>query len=188
MQKLLADKRLGHGNNLFTLICKHFCGPFRRKFKYPCIETFSLIYLRFKDNIFFIWTRSKTDLEKLLNKLNGKHLSIKIEYEILNLEYWIFESPFFRRKIFIFFLIFGISSKFYFSKKIIKLLFYCIFIDSFCVRTKFNFLCKSSKASLQNLLVFRLITCPAGSDLILIVSLSVFRNLTKLSWFVPLRL
>ena len=29
-----------------------------------------------------MWTGSKTDLEKFLNELNGKHPSIKFEYEI----------------------------------------------------------------------------------------------------------
>ena len=46
------------------------------------MKTFSLIYLRFIDNIFFIWTSNKSDLENFLNKLNAKHLSIKFEYEI----------------------------------------------------------------------------------------------------------
>ena len=59
-----------------------FMDHFERKFIYPFIKTFSLIYLRFIDNMFFIWTGSKTDLEKLLNKLNVKHPSIKFEYEI----------------------------------------------------------------------------------------------------------
>ena len=59
-----------------------FMDHFERKFIYPFIKTFSLIYLRFIDNMFFIWTGSKTDLEKLLNKLNAKHPSIKFEYEI----------------------------------------------------------------------------------------------------------
>ena len=67
------------------------CGPsyanifmdhFERKFIYPFIKTFLLIYLKFIDNIFFIWTGSKTDLEKFLNKLNTKQPSIKYEYEI----------------------------------------------------------------------------------------------------------
>ena len=38
------------------------------------------MYLRFIDDIFFIWTGSKT--EKCLNELNTKHSSIKFEYEI----------------------------------------------------------------------------------------------------------
>ena len=55
---------------------------FERKFIYPFIKTFLLIYLRFIDDIFFIWTGSKTDLEKFLNELNTNHSSIKFENEI----------------------------------------------------------------------------------------------------------
>ena len=60
-----------------------FMDHFERKFIYPFIKTFLLIYLRFIDDIFFIWTGSKTNLEKFLNELNTKHPSIKFEYEIL---------------------------------------------------------------------------------------------------------
>ena len=56
---------------------------FERKFIYPFIKTFPLIYLRFIDDIFLIWTGSKTNLEKILNELNAKHPSIKFEYKIL---------------------------------------------------------------------------------------------------------
>ena len=59
-----------------------FMDHFERKFIYPFIKTFSLLYLRFIDDIFFIWTGSKTDLQKVLNELNTKHPSIKFEYEI----------------------------------------------------------------------------------------------------------
>ena len=54
---------------------------FERKFIYPFIKTLSLIYLTFIDDIFFIWTGSKTDLEKNLNELNREHPSIKFEYK-----------------------------------------------------------------------------------------------------------
>ena len=60
-----------------------FMDHFERKFIYPFIKAFSLMYLRFIDDIFFIWTGSKIDLEKFLNELNSKHSSIKFEYEIL---------------------------------------------------------------------------------------------------------
>ena len=53
-------------------------GPYQHKVHIPI----SLIYLRFIDDIFFIWTDSKTDIEKFLNELNTKHPSIKFEYEI----------------------------------------------------------------------------------------------------------
>ena len=59
-----------------------FMDHFERKFIYPFIKTFSLIYLRFIDDIFFKWTGSKTDLETFLNELSAKHPSIKFEYEI----------------------------------------------------------------------------------------------------------
>ena len=55
---------------------------FKRKFILPFIKTFSLIYLRFIDDIFFIWIGSKIDLETFLNELNAKHPSTKFKYEI----------------------------------------------------------------------------------------------------------
>ena len=60
-----------------------FMDHFKRKLIYPFIKTFSLIYLRFIDYIFFIWTGSKADLEKFVNELNTKFPSTKFEYEIL---------------------------------------------------------------------------------------------------------
>ena len=96
---------------------------------------------------------------------------------------WFFDSIFFRRKIFIS-LIFVISSQFYLSKKSSNCFFIVSLLIVFCVGTKFKFLFKSLKVSLQNLFVLRLITCSAGSNLNLIVSSSVFCNLIKLSWFV----
>ena len=56
---------------------------FKGKLIYSLTKTFLLIYLRFIDNIFFMWTGSKTDLENLLNKVNAKHPSIKFKCEIL---------------------------------------------------------------------------------------------------------
>ena len=58
-----------------SILMEHF----ERKFIYPLLKTFLLIYLRFIDNIFFMWTGSKTDLENLSNKLNSKHPSIKFK-------------------------------------------------------------------------------------------------------------
>ena len=71
LQMLLTDQRLHHVNNLYTLIHKHLYGKLQKKIIYPFIKTFILIYLRFIDDIFVIWTGSKTDLEKCLNKLKG---------------------------------------------------------------------------------------------------------------------
>ena len=59
-----------------------FMDHFERKLIYLFFKIFSLIYLRFIDDIFFISTGNKTDLEKFSNELNTKHRSIKLEYEI----------------------------------------------------------------------------------------------------------
>ena len=83
-----------------------FMDYFERKFIYPFIKTFSLIYLRFIDDIFFIWTGSKTDPEKFLNELNTKHPSIKFQYEISKERIFVFciknnklHTKIFRKKI-----------------------------------------------------------------------------------------
>ena len=54
---------------------------FGKKIIYPFIKEFSLIYLRFIDDIFFIWTVNN-DLMRFLNELNTKHESIKFEHQI----------------------------------------------------------------------------------------------------------
>ena len=69
-------------------ICAHHHTPLhlwinlKKKLIYPFIKGFSLIYLIFIDDIFFIWTGNKKDLMKYLNELNTKHESIKFEYQI----------------------------------------------------------------------------------------------------------
>ena len=68
-----------HGNNLCTLLRKHLYGPLRKKLIFPFIKKFSLICLRFLDDIFFIWTGSKPKLENFLKELNVKHQSTKFE-------------------------------------------------------------------------------------------------------------
>ena len=53
-----------------TLIRTHLYEPIRKKIQILSIKTFSLIYHRFIDDIFFIGTGCKTDLENFLNELN----------------------------------------------------------------------------------------------------------------------
>ena len=59
-----------------------FTDYFERKITYPFIKGFSLIYVRFIEDIFFTLTGNKKDLMKFLNELNTKHQSIKFEYQI----------------------------------------------------------------------------------------------------------
>ena len=60
----------------------NFTDHFENKFIYPFIKRASLIYLRFIDDIFFIWTGNKKDLMKFLNELNSKDESFKFEHRI----------------------------------------------------------------------------------------------------------
>ena len=55
---------------------------FEKNLIYPFIKGFSLIYLRFIDDIFFIWPGNKKDLMKFLNELYTKEESSKFEYQI----------------------------------------------------------------------------------------------------------
>ena len=59
-----------------------FMDHFERKYIYPFLEGLSLSYLRFIDDIFFIWTGSKNQLITFLNDLNTNHNSIKFECKI----------------------------------------------------------------------------------------------------------
>ena len=54
---------------------------FEQKFIYPLINAKTLLYLRFIDDIFMIWTKSEKDLIEFLNELNTKHTSIKFEFK-----------------------------------------------------------------------------------------------------------
>ena len=59
-----------------------FMDHFVKKYIYPFLHGLSLIYLRFIDDIFFIWTGTKENLIEYLEELNQKHDSIKFEYKI----------------------------------------------------------------------------------------------------------
>ena len=59
-----------------------FMDHFERKYIYPFLEGLSQSYLRFTDDIFFIWTGSEDQQITFLNDLNTKHISIKFEYKI----------------------------------------------------------------------------------------------------------
>ena len=58
-----------------------FMAYFEEKFIYPLIDAKTLLYLRFIDDIFMIWTKSEKYLIEFLNELNTKHTSIKFEFK-----------------------------------------------------------------------------------------------------------
>ena len=59
-----------------------FMDHFERKYISPFLQGLSLIYLRFIDDLFFIWTGSKEQFFRTLDELNTKHDPIKFEYKI----------------------------------------------------------------------------------------------------------
>ena len=59
-----------------------FMDHFKNKYLYPFLQGLSLVYLRFIDDLFFIWTGIKEQLTNCLNNLSKKQNSIKFEYNI----------------------------------------------------------------------------------------------------------
>ena len=58
-----------------------FMAYFEEKFIHPLTDAKTLLYLRFIDDIFMIWTKSEKDLVEFLDELNTKHTSIKFEFK-----------------------------------------------------------------------------------------------------------
>ena len=58
---------------------------FKRKYISLFLQGLSLIYLRFIDDIFFIWTGGKEKLIRNLDELNTKKDSVKFEFKISNI-------------------------------------------------------------------------------------------------------
>ena len=58
-----------------------FMAYFEEKFIYLLIDAKTMLYLRFTDDIFMIWTKSEKDLIEFLNELNTKNTSINFEFK-----------------------------------------------------------------------------------------------------------
>ena len=61
-----------------------FMAQFEKQHIYPYIKNKSILYLRYIDDIFMIWTGTKQELLIFLEKLNSKHKTIKFEHNISN--------------------------------------------------------------------------------------------------------
>ena len=59
-----------------------FMSEFEEKHIYPLIKKKSAIYLRYIDNIFMVWTKSKSELKHFMNEINKKHQSIKFYFKL----------------------------------------------------------------------------------------------------------
>ena len=70
------------GTIFATYYANIFMDQFDRKYISPFLQKLSWIYLRFIDDILFIWAGSKEQLIWNLDELNAKHESIKSEHQI----------------------------------------------------------------------------------------------------------
>jgi len=59
-----------------------FMDKFEKQYIYPFTKSKSILYRRYIDDIFMIWTGTKQELETFLHNLNTKHRTIKFDYEI----------------------------------------------------------------------------------------------------------
>ena len=73
-----------------------FMDHFEKKYIYPFIQGLPLIYLRFIDDIFFIWTGTKEQLTNCLFNLNKNTIpsSLNIKYHKLASHFLIKKSLF----------------------------------------------------------------------------------------------
>ena len=58
-----------------------FMAEFEQKYVYPLIKDKSVLFLRYIDDIFMVWTKSEKQLKDFISKLNPKYPSIKFDYK-----------------------------------------------------------------------------------------------------------
>ena len=58
-----------------------FMAEIEQKYIYPLIKAKSVIFLRYIDDIFRVWTKSEKQLKDFMNELNQKRISIKFDYK-----------------------------------------------------------------------------------------------------------
>ena len=59
-----------------------FMGKFEETFIYPYIQNLCILYLRYIDDLFLIWTGTKEQFKDFVTNLNSQHPSIKFSYQI----------------------------------------------------------------------------------------------------------
>ena len=58
-----------------------FTPEFEEKHIYPLIKNKSVVYLRYIDDIFMVWTKFESELRHFMNEINQKHQSIKFDFK-----------------------------------------------------------------------------------------------------------
>ena len=57
-------------------------GKFEETFIYPYIQNLCILYLRYIDDLFLIWTGTKEQFKDFVTNLNSQHPSNKFSYQI----------------------------------------------------------------------------------------------------------
>ena len=58
-----------------------FMAEFEQKYVYPLIKDKSILFLRYIDDIFMVWTKSEKQLKDFISELNQKHPSVTFDYK-----------------------------------------------------------------------------------------------------------
>ena len=68
-----------------------FMGWFGEKFIFPLLTNLKDLHLRFRDNIFLMWNKTKSESDNFFNKNNECYHTIKLECEINFLDTAVFK-------------------------------------------------------------------------------------------------
>ena len=74
-----------------------FMGVFEQNHIYNRIKNKSMLYLRFIDDIFFIWTSTEKELQQFIKEINQVHESIKFTAEFSRKEINFLDTTIYKR-------------------------------------------------------------------------------------------
>ena len=80
VHKFLKIKGCAMGTKYTPTYAYIFMGIFEETQIYLLIKQKVQLYLRYIDDIFFIWTGSENELKQLISKINGVHPSINFDF------------------------------------------------------------------------------------------------------------
>ena len=69
-----------------------FLAEFEQEYIDPLIKDKSILFLRYFDDIFVVWTKSEKQLKDFMSELNQKYLSIKFNYKLDQKLYSLYRS------------------------------------------------------------------------------------------------
>ena len=69
-----------------------FLAEFEQEYIDPLIKDKSILFLRYFDDIFVVWTKSEKQLKDFMSELNQKYSSIKFNYKLDQKLYSLYRS------------------------------------------------------------------------------------------------